>query len=199
MPSTPSRTFTLTAWIDESLDIGRPGAAGTYTLAAVVADQDDCDDLRTTMLDLAVRPGVRLHWVAESIKRRDLIAQTISTLDVAAIVTTGAPMDRSKQERARRCCLEYLLYELEKFGVSDVWLESRRDAHDRRDLRLVDGARHKRLISPALRVSFARPEEEPMLWLPDAVAGAARASLLGESRWLIALSELITQHRVDIR
>jgi hypothetical protein len=38
-----------------------------------------------------------------------------------------------------------------------------------------------------------------MLWLPDAVAGAVTASILGESRWLIAMSELITQHHVVIR
>jgi hypothetical protein len=199
MPSTNPTPFALSAWIDESLIIGRPGVAGTYTLAAVVADHDDCADLRAAMLELALGPRVRLHWVAESPKRRDLIAYRISRLDIAAIVTVGAPMDRSKQERARRCCLEYLLHELANFGVSEVWLESRRVAQDRRDLRLVDAARKKRLISPDLTVHFARPDVEPLLWLPDAVAGAVNAAILGESRWLIMLSELITRHQIAVR
>lgn len=91
-------------------------------------------------------------------------------MDIAAIVTVGSPMERSKQERARRCCLERLLYELDQFGVSEAWLESRTAVQDRRDLRLVDTARRKRLISHSLQVSFARPAGEPLLWLPDAVA-----------------------------
>jgi hypothetical protein len=199
MPSTRPAPFTLSAWIDESLIIDSRDVPDTYTLAAVVADQDDCDDLRATMLDLAVRPRVRLHWVAESAKRRDLIAHRISTLDIAAIVTVGAPMDRSKQERARRCCLECLLYELDRFGVTQVWLESRAASQDRRDRRLVDSARDKGLISRELSVDFAQPVQEPMLWLPDAVAGAVAAARRGEPRWLLMLSESVDVREVKVR
>ncbi|WP_112248589.1 hypothetical protein [Kribbella monticola] len=199
MPSTPPPLFTLSAWIDESLIIDSRDVPDTYMMAAVVADQDDCEDLRATMLDLVVRPGVRLHWVAESAKRRDLIAHQISTLDIAAIVAIGAPMDRSRQERARRCCLECLLYELDKFGVSRVWLESRAAAQDRRDLRLVDSARYKGLISRELSVDFAQPVQEPMVWLPDAVAGAVAAARRGEPRWLLMLSESVDVREVRVR
>jgi hypothetical protein len=38
-----------------------------------------------------------------------------------------------------------------------------------------------------------------MLWLPDAVAGAVTAANLGESRWLTAISEMVTQHEVEVR
>jgi hypothetical protein len=55
------------------------------------------------------------------------------------------------------------------------------------------------LISPDLVVAFGRPAEERMLWLPDAVAGATSASLLGEDRWLTALAEVITVHQVVVR
>jgi hypothetical protein len=81
-------------------------------------------------------------------------------------------MDKTKQERARRCCLERLLHELGLLAVSQVWLESRSAKPDRRDLKRVDSGRRRRLIPSELQVDFARPKVEPMLWLPDAVAGA---------------------------
>ncbi|WP_405069842.1 hypothetical protein OG558_09275 [Kribbella sp. NBC_01510] len=89
--------------------------------------------------------------------------------------------------------------ELDQFGLSEAWLESRAAAQDRRDLRLVDSARRKRLISSDLQVGFARPSAEPMLWLPDAVAGAMSAAVLGEERWLTAMAAVVTVHQVVIR
>lgn len=197
MPS--SAAFRLLAWVDESIVTGRAGIPGTYTMAAVVTDEAACADLRHAVRRLSVRPGVRLHWVTESVKRRDVIATAISTFDVAAVVAVGAPMANGKQERARRCCLERLLYELDQLGVEEVWLESRRDVQDRRDVRLVDAARLKRLITRRLVVRFARPADEPLLWLPDAVAGAVSAEVLGDGRWAAVLSGVLTRVAVEVR
>jgi hypothetical protein len=191
--------FTLSAWVDESVIVGRDGRPGVYTLAAVVADSANCDDIRDRLRALTLSRGGRLHWVDESSKRRDVIAAAIAGIDLAAIVTIGSPMDKTKQERARRCCLERLLYELGLLGVSDVWLESRSATPDRRDLKLVDSARDKGLIPTNLKVDFARPRMESMLWLPDAVAGAVTAANLREPRWMIAMSEVLTQHQVEVR
>lgn len=63
---------------------------------------------------------MRLHWVAESAKRRDLIAETVAALGVVAIVVVGSPVHRQKQERARRCCLERLLYELDQLDAANL-------------------------------------------------------------------------------
>ena len=140
-----------------------------------------------------------MHWVDESSKRRDRIIAAVAALDLAAVVAIGSPVHRSKQERARRCCLERLFYELGMMGVSDVWLEPRTATPDRRDLRLVDYARDKGLIPRGFKVGFARPRDEPMLWLPDAVAGAVTAAKLGEPRWVLALTEILTEHIVNVR
>ena len=199
MPSPSAPDFSLFAWVDESVIVGRAGSTGTYTMAAVITDSAHCDELRYELRTLTIRPGVRLHWVAESEKRRDLIAEAVGRMDIAAILTVGTPMERSRQERARRCCLERVLYELAQFGVSQACLESRAAAQDKRDLRLIDSARRKRLISHDLTVTFARPSEDPMLWLPDAVAGAMSAVVLEEDRWLTAMGEAITVHRVEVR
>jgi hypothetical protein len=191
--------FSLSAWVDESVVVGAVGQSGTYTMAAVVTDNARCEDLRRELTDLSIKPGVRLHWVGESVKRRDLIAEAIARMDIASILTVGTPMERSRQERARRCCLERLLYELDRFGVSETWLESRRSVQDRRDLQLIDSARRKRVISQELKVRFARPAEEPLLWLPDAVAGAMSSAVVGEERWLAAMDSVVTIHRVVVR
>jgi len=189
----------LIAWVDESVIVGGDDRPGAYTLAAVIADDDAIEGLRNDLRALTERKIVRLHWVAESTKRRDLIAETIAALGVVAIVVVGSPVHRQKQERARRCCLERLLYELDQLGVSQAWLESRAPAQNKRDRSLVDSARRKGLLSHRTSIEFARPLQEPMLWLPDAVAGAVTADNLGEQRWLLALSELVVVHQVAVR
>jgi hypothetical protein len=199
MPSDSSPDFALSAWVDESIVVTREGIGGYYTMAATVADPATCEDLRDQLRALTVGRSGRLHWANESGKRRDAIAALISGVDLAAVVVVGSPLVGSKQERARRCCLERLLHELGVFGVGDVWLESRSTAPDRRDIRLVDSARRKGLVPSSLQVGFARPKEEPMLWLPDAVAGAVTAANLGEPRWMLAMEEILTRHDVEVR
>jgi hypothetical protein len=199
MPRAATPDFTLTAWIDESVIVGREDTPGTYTMAAAIADPTGCDDIRDRLRSLTLRRSGRLHWAHESPKKRDAIASLIAGMDLAAVVVVGTPMHGSKQERVRRCCLERILYELAGIGVTDVLMESRSPAPDRRDVRLVDSARNKGILPAGLLVNFARPTEDPMLWIPDAVAGAVTADVLGERRWMLALSEILTRHDIAVR
>ncbi|MGW6280940.1 hypothetical protein [Kribbella sp. NPDC055071] len=199
MPSHPPPEFTLAAWVDESIVVDCPGKDGTYTMAAVVADPAECPDVRDRLRALTVRRNGRLHWAKEPAKRRDEIAALIASVDLAAIVVVGSPLHGPKQERARRCCLERLLHELAAFGVGDVWLESRSAVPDRRDIRLVDSARTKGVVPSNLVVRFARPKDDPMLWIPDAIAGAVTAANFGEPRWMLAMAEILTRHDVVVR
>jgi hypothetical protein len=199
VPNSSASDLAVSARIDESVLVGNDQRPGTYTLAAVVADHAAIESLREELRALTERKLVRLHWVAESAKRRDVIAGTIAGLDIVAIVVVGSPVQRQKQERARRCCLEHLFYELDRLGVSQVWLESRAPSQDQRDRSLVDSARDKGLLSRRTMVGFARPLQEPMLWLPDAIAGAVTAANLGEPRWLLALSDVVAVHQLTVR
>jgi len=199
MPSSHSADFALTAWVDESIVVGRDKTAGTYTMAAAIADPAASQAIGERLRAITVGRAGRLHWANEPTKRRDLITTLIASIDLAAVVVVGAPMLGSKQERARRCCLERLLQELADFGVGDVLMESRSPVPDRRDIRLVDSARAKGLIPGSLVVRFARPLDNPMLWIPDAIAGAVTAATLGEPRWMLALDEILTRHDIVVR
>jgi hypothetical protein len=143
-----------------------------------------CDPVREMLRSLRYRRQPRLHWHAEEDPRKTKIAESIGALSLPATVVVGMPLAKSKQERARAKCMGALLPELEAQGVTQVWLEARTPSLSRRDMCLVDALRSQRQITPAIRVDTALPSEEPMLWLPDAVAGAVSASRDGQPEYL---------------
>ncbi|MFD7026267.1 hypothetical protein [Promicromonospora sukumoe] len=171
--------FALHAWVDESMRAARDGREGLYLLAAVVADPEACEVVRETLQMLLLRGARRLHWRDESGERRRKIAAALGALDVAHVVVVGAPIDHRRQERARAICMERLLYELDQLGVREVNLESRHSSLNKRDIRLVDALRLRGSISSGIVVDFALPNDEPMLWAPDAVAGAVSSARFG--------------------
>lgn len=190
--------FSLHAWIDESLRI-TDDDQGTYILAAVVCDPSCCAPVRQDLSSLLLRGQQRLHWHDESEERRDKMAVKVASVDMAAIVVVGMPVVKAKQERARRLCMEALLPRLDALGVKQVWLESRTSSLNRRDEQMVLALRGKKLITRGLRVEAAYPLEEPMLWLPDIVAGAVGADRGGTRRWLDAMRQLVTQIEIGLR
>lgn len=67
-------------------------------------------------------------------------------------------------------------------GVSLLTLEARAAALTRRDLRVIEALRGRRVLPPSLRIEHGDPDTEPMLWLPDQVLGAfGRADKLGQA------------------
>ena len=75
--------------------------------------------------------------------------------------------------------MERLVYELEQLSVSTIWIETRDAALNRRDQRMLDALRQQGTLSPGTVVAFARPYDEPMLWVADAVAGAVSGKRKG--------------------
>lgn len=170
-------TFELHAWVDESMHgAGGDRAQGIYILAAVIADPAACDPVRARLRALVPKSEVRLHWNRESGKLRMEIAKALSECDLAHLVVVGANYDQSHQERARRQCMERLFSELEQHGVTRVVLESRTPSLNKRDERMFDALRGKQMMT-GLRADFGLPSSEPMLWVPDAVAGVIGADL----------------------
>ncbi|MCF4120280.1 hypothetical protein L1785_04735 [Antribacter sp. KLBMP9083] len=167
----PQVSFSLHAWVDESMQMPTQERVGMYVLAAAIADPEECEPVRDSLRELLKKKGARFHWRDESAQRHLKIASAIGAYDKVHLVVVGVPIDPRRQERARRLCMERLLHELEKLGVTRVWLESRTESLNRSDIRLVDAVRNKGRISPSTHVDFANPTVEPMLWVPDAVAG----------------------------
>ena len=172
--------FTLHAWVDESMRAPSNGRPGMYLMAAVIADPAACEEVRDSLRTLRQGKAKRLHWRHESGPQQEKIAALVAELDAFSIVVVGVPMDSRRQERARRQCMERLLYELDQTGVTAVLLESRHSALNAKDKTMAAALYSKGAISAALRVGFALPNQEPMLWLPDAVAGIVNAYRSGD-------------------
>ncbi|WP_327590630.1 hypothetical protein OHA25_29185 [Nonomuraea sp. NBC_00507] len=124
-----------------------------------------------------------LHWRDENDKRRTCIIETIALLRPSALVIVGAGLDVKRQERARRKCMEHLLWELGRRPVVDVFFESRDPAMDTADKKLIDVLRVRNAIAPRLRALWVPAVEEPLAWLPDIVAGAASLAACGETEF----------------
>jgi hypothetical protein len=198
-PTSEAESFTLHAWVDERMDVDLARDKGTYILASVVCDPTGCDPIRDALRVLLQGKQRRLHWRDEDGPQRTKIVAAISAIDMAAVVVVGVPMAKRQQERARRICMETLLPTPEQFGVSQVFLEARTQTLIHRDRQQVANLVGKKLITPALRVSIARPLEEPMLWVPDAVAGAVGADRLGNPEWLDVIRDSVTEIDVTVR
>ena len=178
------------AFVDESMRQAA-GDQGAYLLVAVVVETARIDEIRQILRSLLYQRQERLHWRDEEPVRRTKIAEVIGGLDLAATVVIGTPLMKSKLERARRKCLEALLPTLEAGGVTRVVMEARTPSLVEADRRMLAAVRGKRLITKGLWVETARPKEEPMLWLPDSVAGAFGAARdRAKPEWLALIGQV---------
>jgi len=160
------------AWVDESIQsAGRFLVDGIYILAATVGDPGECDPIRDQLRNLRLGNARRLHWSHEGDKQQRRIVEVIASLDVLHTVVVGVQIDPRRSERARRRCMERLFFELGRLGVERVWVERRHESLNRRDRRMIDAMRQTRAMPTSMVVEFVAPEDEPMLWIPDAVAG----------------------------
>jgi hypothetical protein len=160
-PSGAPGTGVLHAWVDESMRL-RVGEPGCYVLAAVVLDPAACEPARDALRALLLKGQRRLHWRDENAVRRQRIINCVAGSGICAVAVAGSPVERTKQERARRICMERLLYELHAMGVDRVFFEARTPSLNRRDAAMVAAIHGSGTISARLRAGT-----------PAAAAGAA--------------------------
>ncbi len=171
----------MRAYIDESC---REQLPGVFVLAAVVVPTPRADQVRAQVRGHALASGARFHWHAEGSDRRVKFLEELAGFSLPAVVAVAAPIDPQRQERARRKCLEQLLWELVQRDVRDLVLESRQERRDRHDRAAILAGQKAGQVPADLRYAFEQPSREPLLWLPDVVAGvvsAVRAGLPGLS------------------
>ncbi|HEX6468429.1 MAG TPA: DUF3800 domain-containing protein [Streptosporangiaceae bacterium] len=182
------------AYIDESL---RP-AARLYLLAAVFVGDDRVREYRATLRGLLKKRQRRLHWRDEDDRRRVSLIAAVAELRPRGIVIVGHGLQPRHQERARRKCMERLLWNLNDVGIAEAVFERRGDDMDRRDLEMVEALRGRRVIRTRLRVHWESPTVEPLLWLADLVVGAASGAEAGYKAHWKELGDGLTIERLDL-
>lgn len=176
------------------------GDNGLYLLAAVVCAADGCDLIRDVLRELLDERQPKLHWGAGSPERRAKIIGVVAEFDMAAVVVIGTPMTKRKKERARAVCMETLVVHLAAMGVTHVLLEERTPSLNDRDMKLIDAIRGKKLIPTGMRIDVGRPSAEPMLWMPDIVAGATGADRVrGNPQYLDVVRPVVTRLDIPLR
>ncbi|MFB4288031.1 hypothetical protein ACBI99_10365 [Nonomuraea sp. ATR24] len=185
----------FSAYVDESMLLAR----GLYLMAAVLVRPAHADRCRADLRALLLRRQRRLHWRDENDKRRAQIIEVVAALRPAGVVVVGAGLDPKRQERARRKCMEHLLWELGGHHVADVVFERRHSELDLRDHELVAVLQGRHSMPPRLRLSWSDPSAEPLLWLPDIVAGALSRAERGDHRFWSQVDAELLVRRIDAR
>ena len=181
------------AFVDESARVRPPGL---YVLAGVIVPVDDLADIRYEVRAAVPHRQLRFHWRDEQQRRRREFVKHTAQLDLSFVFVAGTPLKATRQERARRQCLRRLLWEFGERGVTDVVFESRDEPLNIRDRQVIAASQRASQSRQGLRYSFAWSKQEPLLWLPDALAGAVTAAAAGDPEYLAMFGTAVT--RIDI-
>lgn len=166
-------------------------------LAAAVLEAASIEHVREIMLGLRGRRATKkLHWNEMDLAQQQHAAKEVAALDGMHIVTIGTPLPLKRQERARAACLRMLVRELHGYGVTDLILEGRTNALNRRDIATVTGARFDLPKGARFRIHHTAGAAEPLLWTADIVAGAIRARYQGELSFHEILADCVYEVEV---
>lgn len=179
------------AFVDES-ESNRRLDPDVYILAASIMPAESRDSVREIAQGLRLPGQRKVHWRDESEKRRRLLAEAVASLAVMHLVVVRVGRVGEPSERKRRKCMERLLFELSAMGVHQVIMEGREAKQNCLDLNLLKALRSRKELSAELRIDHISGPGEPLLWLPDILAGSVVAARCGDSRYLDQLVPLVT-------
>jgi hypothetical protein len=147
------------AFIDESI------RRGTYFISVATAASSDLARSRRTLRGLLLPGQRRLHFATESDRQRRAILTSLAGLATTSVVYLAEHPD---QRAARAAILERAAADLPGRGVTGLTIEGR-SGQDHRDRAVL-----YRLLGPEPPMTYRHlsAAEEPMLWIPDAVAWA---------------------------
>jgi hypothetical protein len=148
--------MTLHAFVDESQ------RRGTYLLCIVLVAPDRLADARSAMRSLLESGQRSIHFTHESDRRRRRVLAAIAGLELEYWIVSGTGPDIAVRPRLLTTAVQHL----PAAGARRLVIESRahRDAADRHTLSSLRAAQ--------LTYEHLLAHEEPLLWVPDAVAWA---------------------------
>lgn len=135
-------------------------------LAGTILEPGELAAARTLLRALQQGAQPRIHFQSESDPRRRKIIAELT----AAGLRTRIYVGRGRNEVVRQVCLQRLMGDLLSAGAQRLVLETRgrpRDLADLRTIRTVLGSR-PRTAGPAY--GHLHAYQEPLLWVPDAIA-----------------------------
>lgn len=184
MPGGSNARAPLVALIDESIATDGDGA---YVVASVLVEQRAKDEIRADLRRL-LPPRHRFHFHAEKPETRRAVLGLLDECSQRCMVYRVKPSPTRSHETARGRCLSCLLGDLRDLPVHEITLDSRNEHNDARDRSHFVAARHAGWLHPDAVYGHARSATEPLLWLADALAGAALAAARGHHEYIRTLS-----------
>ncbi|MFG1638592.1 hypothetical protein ACGFKX_27600 [Pseudonocardia alni] len=160
-------------------------------LAAALIEREDEEAARAAVAALRLRGQRKLHWRDEDRSRRKLLTEAIAALPALHLIVVKVDITAAS-ERRRRLCLARLLPELDRHGVPEVYLEARETKQNARDMQILAAMRARREVGSQLRLHHQPGPQNPLLWVPDVVAGAVGSDRAGEPAYLERLASLTT-------
>jgi hypothetical protein len=142
-----------------------------YVICAVLTTSTVSSPIQETLRGLLLPPKPYLRHYDETLDRRLKIVECLSGLPLDGAIVTSTTCASAGQENARRRLLSALLPRLQhEEDIARVIVESR-GGSDSLDRRTVGRLRQSRHLTKALRVDHVPKTGDPLLWIPDFVAG----------------------------
>lgn len=153
--------MTRHAFIDES------ARSHKYLICAATLTPADVETARQTLRGLRAKGQRRIHFATESDRRRRQLLGAISSLESSSGIYAAPGKD---QVAARAAILSTAVVHLRDEGVGRLIIETRKgqDHRDRSVIYQTVGPHPQ----PEFYYSHQAAAEEPLLWIPDAIAWA---------------------------
>ena len=156
-----------------------------YLIVAAVVASSDVTATRTTLRALRPPGTHRVHFQAENDARRRRFLQVTAALPITARIYTAR---RRTDRESRQMILTRLVGDAVDLGAARLVLE-RDDSLIVHDQRTIREERSRQKAADQLRFDHLRSLDDPMLWLPDAIAWA----WCRDRRWRALVQPLISE------
>lgn len=201
LDSAYANTAGAVAYLDETFDHGEHGTSRFYVFTAVVVERAEMQPLREELRDIA---GATFWHTTDELrteegrKKASAMLNFLGDGDEICVIAHHSPVDQDDDdlEDARRACLRGLASTLSigtvpLRGPIDLMVLEERNPRNRSNLdrKNISAMRAERLVHRSMQVVHTSPKYEHLLWLPDLVSSAYRATITRADDSLYSLIE----------